>query len=136
MNTKLVTGIAVMVLLLGFASHSGIDSASALDSKGLGNKTKTDVGQIKGASNAIKPIGIKTANNTNTVKDKTKPDLPHAMTKKEMQKINREKQVQDESAKLAKDKAKADAFVKASQAKLKTNSTGKSTIIDKNKPKK
>lgn len=137
MNTKLVTGMTVMVLLLGLTSHSLIGSAFALDAKGLDNKTKTDTGSVKGASDAAKPNGTtKTTDNANTVNDKTKSDLSHAMTKQEMQKINREKQIQDESAKIVKDKAKVAALVKASQDKSKADSKYKSrgNTKDNSKP--
>lgn len=122
MNTKLVTGITVIVLLLGLASHSFVGSVFALDAKNLDNKTKTDA-ESKGTNNMIK---------VDTSKDKTKSDLPHAMTKQEVQKINREKQIQDESEKNAKDKAKANALIKASQDKSKTDSNTKSK--EKSKP--
>ena len=134
MNTKLVTGVAVMVLLLGLASHSLIGSAFALDAKGLDNKTKTDMGSVKGASNQANSSQTKTKDSINT--DKTKPVLSHAMTKQEGQKINREKQAQDESAKTIKDKAKVAAFLKASQDKSKTTTKDKSKTktTDNSKP--
>jgi hypothetical protein len=127
MNTKLVTGITVMVLLLGLVSHSLVGSAFAADAKGLDNKTKTDTKSLKGSSDVVK-----TKDGTNTVNDKTKSVLPHAMTKQEGQKLNRDKQTADESAKLAKDKAKAQALVKASQDKSKVDSKNKSKEKTKN----
>lgn len=131
MNIKLVAGVTVMVLLIGLTSHSLIGSAFALDAKGLDNKTKTDTGSVKGASGQAKSSETtKPKDNTNTVKDTTKPDLPHAMTKQERQKIDREKQAQDESAKIVKDKAKTSALIKASQDKSKAKSK------DNAKPKK
>ena len=133
MNTKLVTGITVMVLLLGLASHSLIGSAFAVDVKGLNDKIKTDTKSLKGSSDAIK-----TKEGINTAQDKTKSGLPHAMTKQEGQKLNRDKQTADESAKLAKDKAKAQALVKASQDKSMAASKDKSkgkTKDNSNQPK-
>jgi hypothetical protein len=127
MNTKLVTGVTVMVLLIGLASNSLIGSAFAVDAKGLDNKTKTDTKSLKGSSDVTK-----SKDGTNIVNDKTKSGLPHAMTKQEGQKLNRDKQTADESAKLAKDKEKSQALVKASQGKSKTGSTDKSKGTTKN----
>jgi preprotein translocase subunit SecF len=114
MNTKLVTSVTVMVLVICLISHSSIGSAFALDAQGHDNKTKDKV---------------------NTTKDKTKPNLPHAMTKAELQKINREKQNQDESDKVAKDKAKAANLIKASHDKSKTDSKNKSKKKNSNNSK-
>lgn len=90
-NKTLVAGLTVMILLLGITSHSLTGSAFAQDGKGIQDKAKTDAQKYDSGK---------------------KP-----MTKVEKQRENREKQMADESAKTAKDKAKADAFIKSIKAK-------------------
>jgi len=105
MNTKLVAGFAVMVLLLGVTSHSLTGYAFALDAKGLGEKAKTSTNSTKVSDSTA----AKSADNPSTAK----LNPPKVMTKVEGQKANREKQMAEESVKTAKDKAKVDAFKSA-----------------------
>jgi hypothetical protein len=80
-----------MVLLLGITSHSLTGSAFAQDGKGIQDTAKADAQK---SDSGKKP-----------------------MTKVEKQRENREKQKADEAAKTAKDKVKANSFIKSTKAK-------------------
>ncbi len=95
MNTKLVAGFTVLVLLFGLASHSLVNSAFAQDTKEIKDKAKADVQK---SDSGKKP-----------------------MNKVEKQRENREKQKADEAAKTAKDKAKTDTFIKTAKQKAKSH---------------
>lgn len=136
MNKQLVAGLSILVLLIGIASATGVHYAAA---KGMpihnpnwasvvanptlqnghapayGSSTAKVIATIKMAdSKNIAPVAkvtsstqAQTNKNISTAQDSVK-------TKPQLQKINRENLAKSELAKIASDKAKSNALIKAS----------------------
>ena len=133
MNTQLVAGLSILVLLIGITSATGGHYAAA---KGMpihnpnwasvvadptsqnGHAPVYDSSTIK----AIEPTKTTDQKNTasitkttNSIQVQKNKDMPIAQdnvkTKPQQQKINRDNQVKSEAAKIASDKAKANALI-------------------------
>lgn len=130
MKTQLITGISILVLLVGVIGSAGIHHAEA---KGMPihNPNWAKIVADPTSQNGHAPVYDGTAKIVpkNTADQKTMPVMPKTTTqtqskdtstsqngittKPTVQKINRDNQIKSESAKIASDKAKANALIKA-----------------------
>jgi hypothetical protein len=146
MKTQLIAGTSILVLFVGLLGAAGehhaeargmpihnpnwasvaADPASqnghapAHDGTKIVSSDKADSKNISTPSKADNSIPIQNNKNVPSTKDTMK-------TKPMQQKINRENQIKSESAKIASDKAKANALVKAN--------THNSNVLVNQKPK-
>jgi hypothetical protein len=134
MNTQLVAGLSILVLLVGVV---GVTSGHYAEAKGMpihnpnwasvvANPTTQNghapaygipakVGSSTSATDSKNmPAVQKVINSTPVQKNKDVPTAQNVIKTKPMQqKINRENQLKSESAKIANDQAKSNALIKA-----------------------
>lgn len=133
MNTQLVAGLSILVLLIGITSVTGVHYATA---KGMpihnpnwasiAASPTSQNGHAPACCNTEKhmastntpapktPDVAKTIDSTQVQKNKDTNSQDSLKTKPQQQKINRDNQIKSESTKIASDKSKSDALIKAS----------------------